>query len=65
MGGGLSGAYDPHDALVFGIQICVNDDEDGDWSDHADGVPSLFALLESIGEDDVQWVCPNMHRKIE
>jgi hypothetical protein len=63
--GGLSGADDPYPLFIFGIRIGVNHEENGDRADHSDRVPSLFPVLESIGNDDVQRIVPDILRKVE
>ena len=65
MSGRFSGADDTQPFFVIGVRVDVDDKQDGDWTDHPDRVPSLFAILKPIGHDDVQRIFPNLACKFE
>jgi hypothetical protein len=61
----LSGADDPHPPFVLDVAVCMNDDKDDDRTDHSNRVPSLFSILETVGDDDVERIFPNHPRQLE
>lgn len=61
----LPGADDPNAIVLVASRISVNDQNDGDQTNHPYRVPPLLAVLEPIGQDDMQGIIPNRLRELE
>jgi hypothetical protein len=65
LAGRLSRADNPNSFFVIRIGVGVNDDEQDDFADEADRVPSLFSALKPVGENDMQRVIPDARGQLE
>jgi hypothetical protein len=65
LAGRLSGADNPNSFFVIRVGVGVNDDEQDDFADEADRVPSLFSALKPVGENDMQRVVPDARGQLE
>jgi hypothetical protein len=54
-----------HPLIVGYSGINVNDDQDGDCANHADGMPTLLRIFKAIRHDDMQRIVPNALCEVE
>jgi hypothetical protein len=63
--GGFSGADDPDTIFVVRFGVAVNDDQNHDGTDYANGVPAPFTAFHAIGKNDVERIIPDFPRQLE